>query len=78
LERIGSVQDREIRQADLVRVAIDDRGQAEEVGGDGVVANLELEVAAVIEFRPLEFAVVVDQVGTGVVGARDCDVLACW
>ncbi len=42
------------------------------------MANLELEVAAVIEFRPLEFAVVVDQVGTGVVGARDCDVLACW
>lgn len=39
------------------------------------MADLELEVAAVVEFGPLQLAVVGDQVGTSVVGGCEGDVL---
>ncbi len=76
LESIRPVQNCEIGQTNLIRIAIDNCGQTEIARIDRVMADLELEVAAVIEFRPLEFTIVLDQMGAGVVGGGDRNVLA--
>lgn len=76
LEAIAAVQDGEVGQADLARVAGDDGGHAEEVGVEPGVRDVEFVVAAVVCFGPLELAVVSHQVVADVVGAGDGDVLA--
>lgn len=76
LQLVGATQDREVRQADFVRVPVDDGGKAEVVGRDATLADLQLEVAAVVDFRPLQLAVGADQEAAGVVGFGEGDVLA--
>lgn len=68
----------EVREADLVGVSVDDGRQPEVAGVDGVVADVQLEVAAVVELAPLQLAVVFDQVAACVVGGGEGDVLPCW
>ena len=75
---VGAVFHREIRYADLVGVAVDDGRQAEVVGRHLLVADVQFEVAPVVELRPLQLAVVLGQVVAGVVGFREGDVLAVW
>jgi len=60
LQSVRPVQHCEVCQADFIRIAIDDCGQAKIASIDGVMADLELEVAAVIELGPLQFAIVLD------------------
>lgn len=75
-KRIRAVHHREIRQADLVRVAVHHRWHAEVQRSHVVVRDLQFVVAAVVQFRPLQFAVECRQEVAGVVGPRDGDVLS--
>ena len=75
-ERVGPVLDGEISQANLIRVAVHDGGHAEVARVDGVVADLQLEVASVVHLGPLKLAVVFGQVVAGVIGFRETDILS--
>lgn len=77
IELVRAAEHREVGQADLVGVSVDDGWQPEVACVDGVVADVQLEVAAVVELAPLQLAVVFDQVAACVVGGRDGDVVAC-
>jgi hypothetical protein len=57
LKLILSTLDREVRKADLVRIASDGRGHAKEGSVDLVVADLKLEVAPVVQVVPMELGV---------------------
>ena len=75
IQGISSAQHRKVGQADLVRVAVDNGGQAEVARVDGIVADVQLKVSAIVQLAPLQFAVGADEPGAGVVGGGDGDVL---
>ena len=75
IERVSSAQNGEVGQADFVRVPIDEGGHAEVAGVDRVLGYVQLKVSSVVEFGPLELAVVSNEEGTSVVGCLDRNVL---
>ena len=75
-QMIAAGQHGEIRQGDLIRVAGDDGRHAEVLCGHGFGGQVELEVAAVVELGPLEFAVRGDEGVAGVEAEGEGDVLA--
>lgn len=76
MQGVFATENGKVGQADLVGVSIDHGGHAEEARVDGAVADVQLEIASIIQFRPLEFAVVRHQEAALVVGRLDGDVLA--
>lgn len=78
VELVRPAEHREVGQADLIRVPVDDSRHSEVARVDGIMANVELEVTAVVELAPLELAVVLDEVAARVVCGCDGDVVTCW
>ena len=75
MQSILAAQHGEVGKADLVRVAGLRSGDTEEFGLDGILVDLQFEVAAVEEFGPLEFGVDSYKAGAAAVGVGDRDVL---
>lgn len=77
VELVRAAEHREVGQADLVGVPVDDGRQPEVARVDGIVADVELEVTAVVELAPLQLAVVFDEVAACVVRGCEGDVVTC-
>lgn len=78
VQSVLAAKHRKICQADLIWVSVDDRRHPKVASIDRVLANMELEVAAIVQLTPLKFAIELYQVATSVVGGCERDVLAGW
>ena len=76
VERIGPAEDGEVRQADFVRVSIDQGRHSKVAGIDGLLGYLQFEIPAVVDFGPLELAVVSNKERAFVIGSNNRDILS--
>ena len=76
IERISTVKNREVRQAELEWITSFGRGETKIWCVDWMQADLKLEIAAVENFRPLKFAIFIHKERRGIIGFSNSDVLA--
>ena len=76
LQPIRAAQNREVGERDLVRVPRDDRWHPVILCLDGRFVDVQLEVAAVVDLGPLQFAVCSNQGGAGFYAGGEGNVLS--
>ena len=75
LQGIGPTQYCKVRQADLIRIAVDEGWHSKVIGFYRLVTDLKLKVAAIINLRPLQLAIVLNQIIARIIGFGQSNVL---
>ena len=76
LQGIGPTQHRKVRQADFIWIAVDDGWHSEVVCFYRLMTDLKLKVAAIIKLRPLQLAIVLNQIIARIVSFGQSNILA--
>jgi hypothetical protein len=78
LEVIGTRLDDEVGKRDLVWVSVQNRWHAEEFSLDFYLGDVQLKVATVVDFRPLQLSVGSDESFAGINRRCKSNILAIW
>jgi hypothetical protein len=78
LEVIGARLDGEVGKRDFEWVGVEDRWHAEEFGLDFCLGDMQLEVATVVDLRPLQLSIGSDESFAGINRRCKSNILAIW